>query len=120
VLGNLSVFPLLILLLTIGAIGIPLVAVSRAASRRRMLRDSGELVITDRTNTLAIVGFVLSFVAAVPGIVLSHVALSQIRRTSDQGWGLAVAGLWIGYIVVGVFALFILLPGVAGVIVKAS
>ena len=32
------------------------------------------------------------------GIVFGHVARRQIRRTGEQGSGLATAGLWLGYI----------------------
>jgi len=61
--------------------------------------------VADRFSTLAILGFVLSFAGALPGIVLSHVALAEIKRTNERGWGLAVAGLWVGYA-----ALIVLLP----------
>ena len=61
--------------------------------------------VTDRFSTLAILGFALSFAGALPGIVLSHVALVEIKRTNERGWGLAVAGLWVGYA-----GLIILLP----------
>jgi hypothetical protein len=40
----------------------------------------------------------------IPAIVLGHVALQQIRRTGQQGKGLAVAGLVLGY---GAVAFFI-------------
>lgn len=49
-------------------------------------------------NTLAVVGFVLSFFFSVPGIVCGHIALSQIKRTGERGRGLAIAGLVIGYL----------------------
>lgn len=48
-------------------------------------------------NTLAVVGFILSFFVAIAGIVCSHIALSQIKRTGERGRGLAIAGLAIGY-----------------------
>lgn len=50
-----------------------------------------------RYNTMAIIGFVLSIVVSVVGIVLSFIALSQIKRTGEQGRGLAIAGLVLGY-----------------------
>ena len=59
----------------------------------------------DRTNTLAIVSFVSSFVIAIVGIVTGHMALRQIRRTGEGGRGLAIAGLVISYAFVGVIAL---------------
>jgi peptidyl-prolyl cis-trans isomerase B (cyclophilin B) len=50
-----------------------------------------------RYNTMAIIGFVLSIVVSVVGIVLSFIALSQIKRTGEQGRGLAIAGIIIGF-----------------------
>lgn len=83
-------------------IAIPVVAVSVAASRRKKRIASGELVLVDRTNTLAVVGFVLSFFAAVPAVVLGHIALVQIRDKKEKGWGFAVAALTIGYVVIAI------------------
>lgn len=76
---------------------VPIFFVVRAARRRKRAIDSGELILADTTNTLSIIGFVLSFFGAIVGIVLGHVALSQIKHTNERGWGLAVAALWIGY-----------------------
>jgi hypothetical protein len=50
------------------------------------------------TNTVAILSLVFAFVFAPLGIVFGHVARNQIRRTGEQGSGLATAGLWLGYI----------------------
>jgi Domain of unknown function (DUF4190) len=36
-------------------------------------------------------------VATIPAIVFGHVALHQIRRTGEQGTGLALAGLILGW-----------------------
>jgi hypothetical protein len=57
-----------------------------------------------RYNTLAIVGFVLAFVINVAGLVVSIIALSQIKRTGERGRGLALAGVIIGAasIVIGI------------------
>jgi len=60
-----------------------------------------------RTNTLAIVGFVLSFVVSLAGIICSHIALSQIKRTGEGGHGLALAGVIIGYVLTGFWVLYI-------------
>ncbi len=61
----------------------------------------------DRTNTLAIVSFVSSFVISIVGIVTGHMALRQIRRSGEGGRGLAIAGLVIGYVFVGLTVLFV-------------
>lgn len=57
------------------------------------------------TNGLAIgalvagiVGWsVLPFISSIVAIILGHVALVQIRRTGEQGKGMALAGLILGY-----------------------
>jgi len=51
-----------------------------------------------QTNTMAIAALICAFVVAPAGIVLGHIALSQIRRTGEEGKGLAIAGLIIGYV----------------------
>lgn len=66
---------------------------------------------TKPTNTMALVGFILSLagfvtgITAIPGIVLGHIGLSQIKKTGEQGHGLGVAALIIGYIQVGLWVL---------------
>jgi hypothetical protein len=51
---------------------------------------------TARTNVMAIVSFVAAFVVPVAGLVLGYMAKNQIRRTGEEGRGLATAGIWIG------------------------
>jgi uncharacterized membrane protein len=71
-----------------------------------------------QTNTMALIGFILSLagfvvgITAIPGIVLGHIGLHQIKRTGEQGHGLGVAALIIGYIQVGLW----FLAAVAGII----
>ncbi len=50
-----------------------------------------------RTNTFAILSIVFSLFGSLLGVIFGHVALSQIERTGDEGRGLAIAGLAIGY-----------------------
>lgn len=68
--------------------------------------------VSEKYNVLAIVAFVLSFFISIAAIVLGHLALSQVNRTNERGWGLAVAALCLGY--AGLFAgalwLFIVYP----------
>jgi len=67
-----------------------------------------------KTNTFALVGFILSVagfvtgVTAIPGIVLGHIGLSQIKKTGEQGHGLGVAALVVGYIQVGLWVLAVI------------
>jgi peptidyl-prolyl cis-trans isomerase B (cyclophilin B) len=50
-----------------------------------------------RTNTLAIVAFVLAFVVSLGAVICGHIALSQIRRTGEQGRAFAIWALVLGY-----------------------
>jgi len=51
-----------------------------------------------RTNTLAIVALILGIVVPIGGIICGHIALGQIKRTGENGRGLALAGTIIGYV----------------------
>ena len=51
-----------------------------------------------QTNSMAIVALVSSLIVPPVGIVCGHIALSQIRRTGEEGRGMAIAGLVVGYI----------------------
>jgi hypothetical protein len=59
------------------------------------------------TNVLAIVALVASFFLPPAGIVCGHLAIGQIRRTGEAGYGLAMAGLIIGYVLTGLILLAI-------------
>jgi DUF1707 SHOCT-like domain/Domain of unknown function (DUF4190) len=60
--------------------------------------------------------FVLGPLPTIPAIVLGHVARGQIKRTGEQGAGLALAGLLLGWVVValGIVAIVIGLAIAAG------
>jgi len=66
-------------------------------------------------NIMALVGFILSVsgvatgITVIPGIVLSHIGLSQIKRTGESGRGFALAGLIVGYCVVGLSAVAVIM-----------
>jgi amino acid transporter len=72
------------------------------------------------TNGFAIASFVLSFffclygIGAILAVVFGHIARSQIRRTGQQGAGLALAGMIIGYVGIGLWVLFVVLAIAAG------
>lgn len=57
-----------------------------------------------KTNTLAIVSLVASLIGLVSGIgflvgiICGHIAIGQIKKTGEQGRGMALAGLIIGYV----------------------
>lgn len=50
------------------------------------------------TNAWAVAALVCAFLFAPLGIVFGHLSLSQIKRTGEEGRGLALAGLIIGYV----------------------
>jgi peptidyl-prolyl cis-trans isomerase B (cyclophilin B) len=50
------------------------------------------------TNGMAIASLVCAFLFAPLGIVFGHISLSQIKRSGEEGRGLAVAGLVISYL----------------------
>lgn len=56
------------------------------------------------TNTLAILALIFGFVFAPLGIVFGFIARSQIKKTGEDGGGLALAGIIIG----GVFTVLII------------
>lgn len=60
------------------------------------------------TNTMAIISLVTSFFVPIAGIVCGHLALGQIRRTGENGRGLALAGLIIGYAYTAFIVVYIL------------
>ena len=51
------------------------------------------------TNGMAIASLICAFLFAPLGIIFGHISLSQIKRTGEEGHGLAVAGLVISYLV---------------------
>ena len=61
-----------------------------------------------RTNVLAIIALIAAFVVPLAGIICGHIALSQIKRTGENGRGLALAGTVLGYIFTVLGLLFII------------
>lgn len=52
---------------------------------------------TKKTNTLAIVGLILAFLVPLIGAILGHVSLGQIKKTGEEGRGLALAAVIVGW-----------------------
>jgi len=72
--------------------------------------------VSRTTNSLAIaslccgIGQVLAgILAGIPAIVLGFVAISQIRRTGEDGRGMAIAGIVLGFISIIVTAVLIVI-----------
>lgn len=64
------------------------------------------------TNVLAVISMISSIVGvffwgifAVAGVIMGHIALSQIKKRGEGGRGMAVAGLIVGYAAIGVWLL---------------
>lgn len=74
-----------------------------------------------KLNTFALIGFIASFIANVVGIVFSHIALNQLKRSGERGHGLALAGLIIGYVSLGltIIAIIAYLVFIASVVGSA-
>lgn len=51
-----------------------------------------------RTNSLAVAALVFGFVFPLIAIPLGHIARRQIAHTGEQGDGMAVVGLVLGYL----------------------
>jgi len=66
------------------------------------------------TNTMAIVGMVLSLagllvgITAIVGAILGHVALGQIKRTGEGGRAFALTAVIAGWIITGFWLLIII------------
>lgn len=70
------------------------------------------------TNTMALVGFVMSFFNGLVGLILSIIGMSQIKKTGEPGKGYALAGIIISsvtmllglvyWILVWIYAIIIL------------
>ena len=74
------------------------------------------------TNSLAVAALVCGVaefftvgLTAIPAVILGHMARGQIRRTGEQGSGLALAGLILGWVAIILFVLVVALGAVAAV-----
>jgi peptidyl-prolyl cis-trans isomerase B (cyclophilin B) len=69
-----------------------------------------------KTNTLAIVGFVLAFFFSIVGSILGIIALDQIKKSNgvESGRGLAIAAIVIGILPVFIICLLSLLGPAIG------
>lgn len=64
---------------------------------------------SSETNTLCVVGFVLSFFIAIAGLVCSIIGLKQVQKSGESGKGFAIAGIVISCIeIVAVIIVFLI------------
>ena len=59
------------------------------------------------SNTMALVGFVMSFFNCVVGLIFSIIGMSQIKKTGEPGKGFALAGIIISAVRLAFTILFI-------------
>ncbi len=72
-----------------------------------------------KTNTLAIVALILGLVIPPGGIIVGHIALSQIRKSREAGHGLALVGTVLGYVLT-ICALIFVVIAFAGLLLYAT
>jgi len=82
-----------------------------------------EVIPVAKTNGLAVASLVCGFaqflvgpLATLPAIVFGHMARNQIKQTGEQGSGLALAGLVLGWgaVALGIILMFALMTAAAG------
>ena len=79
-----------------------------------MAPQTVQYVRPGRTNGMAVASLACGigqlffwFLAAIPAVVLGHMARRQIRETGEAGDGMAMAGLMLGYIGIVLTVLFV-------------
>ena len=79
-----------------------------------------------KTNTCAIVGFILSFFCGFIGLIVSIIALAQIKKTGEKGKGFAIAGIVLPLaslvitVLIGVFYFVFVIPSLGDSIQSAT
>lgn len=60
-------------------------------------------------NTMAIVGFVMSFFQPTIGLIFSIIGMNQIKKTNEPGKGFALAGIIISAVELVLVLLFLII-----------
>lgn len=55
-----------------------------------------------KTNTLAIVALILAIFFPLVGAILGHVSMGQIKKSGEDGRGLALAAIIVGWVLTAV------------------
>ena len=73
-----------------------------SANGRKTNKDKFDF---SRMNSLAVVSFAtaLTSIGALAAIITGHFALAQLKRTDEYGRGLAITGLVLGYLTIGLW-----------------
>ncbi|MBK0420718.1 DUF4190 domain-containing protein [Leucobacter sp. CSA2] len=81
---------------------------AQAAPQHPVAPASGPSLTTlAYTNTYALLAIIFAFLSPIAGIIFGHLGLSQIKRTGDQGRGLALTGLILSYAYFAFLIIFI-------------
>lgn len=59
--------------------------------------------------TASIIGLVSFAILSIAGVIMGHIALSQIKRRGEAGRGMAIAGLIVGYAGIAFWILMVVL-----------
>lgn len=59
-----------------------------------------------KTNTMAILSLVFAFVLPPLGAIFGHVSMGQIRRMGEEGRGLALGGIIVGWVFTALWTLY--------------
>lgn len=68
---------------------------------------------TSTSNTIALVGFILSFFVTLPGLICSIIGYRRAPEYGGNGRGLALAGIIISSVAIGLTILFVIIYIVA-------
>jgi hypothetical protein len=82
----------------------------------------------EKTNTLAIISlvaslagvFIVPIIGQIVGIITGHMGLKQIKERAEKGHGLALAGVIIGYVTLGLTILITVILIIAFVAAASS
>ena len=71
----------------------------------------GQQNAQDKYNVLAIVSLVSAFFFSLVAVITGHIAMSQIKKTGEKGYGLALWGLILGYLglVIGILIIILVI-----------
>jgi hypothetical protein len=70
-----------------------------------------------KLNTLSVVSLATAVTGfgAVAGVITGHISLAQIKKTAESGRGMAIAGIAVGYAVIGFWILSTVFWAAAGI-----
>ena len=70
-----------------------------------------------KLNTLSVVSLATAVTGfgAVAGVITGHVSLKQLKESNESGRGLAIAGVVVGYVVIGFWVLSSIFWAAAGI-----